>query len=295
VYVIARITGRERRGKHHQLYVYVAYLYNKRKYTTVLHPEYYFAPRAGDYIYLHILPDQPDILRYVEYTPVPEYMTVLSENGQAWKEIPSGNTSSDEERTIFISTVKDQPFVREIMQDGLNYTPQDIAQHKHSGQLIKIRGEKIVGIRSFVNGRVWGEELQSFEDGKIQHYVLRVDSVNATFFRTYTSEGKIWHGEGTPIIHREIRSFKDGKVDIKLVIADRIFRDMKVSCFADGKRYTETVLTDDGAWRPYRVCHFKVSVPRKYDSELILQVYCADKYTGERTRFLDTLSLPGRG
>jgi hypothetical protein len=290
VYVIARITGREHRGKHNSLHVYVAYLYNRRKYTAVLYPPYYFAPRAGDYIYLHILPDQPKVFRYVEDTPVPEYITALSEKGLAWKEIPSSNTSSAQERVIFTVAVKDQPFIKEIIQDASTFTPQYIAQQKLSGQLIRISGEQIVGIRSFVNGSVWGEELQSFEDGKIHHYVLRVDAVNATFFRTYTSAGKIWNEEGTPIIHREIRSFKDGRVDVKLVVADRIFRDMKISCLVNGERYEEKASADDGVCGPYRVCHFTVA-GKGDDTMLIFEISCRDKYTGTPTMFADTMNF----
>lgn len=294
VYVIARIIarGKARKGLP---YAKVVYAYGTREYTTKVTTEYYSGIKTGDYLYLRILPYEPETTQLAESARVPECMVALAKHGQSWKELPSCNTSSTQDQVIFSLEHEDQPFIKEILRDSSKQTPEYITTHNLSGQLITMRGEKVVAIRSFVKGRTWGEELQSFEDGSIHHYVLRSDSVNATFFRTYTPAGKIWYEEGTPIIHREVRSFKDGKVDIKLVVADHIFRDMEISCFVEGEKYTKTELADDSAYWPYRVCHFTINVSRKYDHELILEVYGKDKYTGDGAIFKDTLKLARRG
>ncbi|MCF6407340.1 hypothetical protein L3C95_30880 [Chitinophaga filiformis] len=290
VYVIARITkrGKPRKGVP---YADVVYAYKTRQYTAWVNTEHYSRPRTGDYVYLRILPDKPETVRLVEHSRVPDCMVALARYGQSWNELPSCNTPSSQHQVIFIPAGKEQPFLKDILQDSSMRPTEYITAHHLSGQLVTIKGENIVGIRSFVKGRTSGEELQSFEGGSIHHYVLRADSVNATFFRTYTSSGKIWHEEGTPIIHREVRSFRDGSVEIKLVVADRIFRDMVISCSVGEEKYTETKLADDSTYWPYRVCHITVNVSRKQARELILEVQCEDKYTEEQAVFRDTLTL----
>lgn len=179
--------------------------------------------------------------------------------------------------------------------EAINSMVEKIVKHKLSGQIIVFKGERPLAITSYRNGRIWGEELQSYGDGNIMQYVFRADSIHSTFYRSYNETRAMEKEEGTPLVYKLVGTSPDGdSLDADFVFVDRIFDNFEVEYSTDGQEYYKASLLVDEEFDPYKVFHYKASIKGIDRIVVYFKIDCTDKYTSARSNFKDTLDLTRR-
>lgn len=208
----------------------------------------------------------------------------------------TGLKEQEKEIVLFIpSEKKERVQPLSPSPEAITSMVERIIKNKLSGQIITFKGKQPLAITSYRNGRIWGEELQSYRNGNIMQYVFRADSIHSTFYRSYSETSVVEKEEGTPLVYKLVGTSPDGdSLDADFVFVDRIFDDFKVEYSTDGQKYYKASLLVDEEFSPYKVFHYNASINGINRIVVYFRIDCADKYTSERSSFKDTLDLSRR-
>ncbi|MVT12592.1 hypothetical protein [Chitinophaga tropicalis] len=167
-----------------------------------------------------------------------------------------------------------------------------IIKRKLSGQVITMSGDVIVGILSFREGAVWGEELSTYADGSLKKYAFRHNAHDAVFYRKYDSLHHVIGEQGTPCVGHFAHEYSNGdSLRSDVLFVDGIFEDMKIELSTDGVSFKEIDAYDNAEYKPYKLYRHLSSLRDQHDAKLYFRMTCIDSITKEKLLFKDSVSL----
>ncbi|UPK67453.1 hypothetical protein [Chitinophaga filiformis] len=167
-----------------------------------------------------------------------------------------------------------------------------IIEKKLSGQVVTMSRDAIIGIISFRNGAVWGEELSTYADGSLKKYAFRNSARNVAFYRKYDSLHHLIGEHGTPCVGHFAREYSNGdSLRSDILFADRVFEDMQIELSTDGISYKRIDTYNDDEYAPYKVYRYKSSLGDRRNAKLYIRMSCIDSNIKKRVIFNEIVPL----
>lgn len=167
-----------------------------------------------------------------------------------------------------------------------------IIEKKLSGQVITMSDNTIVGIISFRNGAVWGEELSTYADGSLKKYAFRNSARNVVFYRKYDSLHNVTAEYGTPCVGHFAHEYSNGdSLRSDILFADRVFENMQIELSTDGVSYKSIDTYNDDEYAPYKLYRYRSSLKHQSDAKLYFRMSCIDSNTKKKLLFNEVIPL----